>query len=266
MEKRPSKGDLTKLVNLVSRLRSPKGCPWDRQQDLSDIKTYLMEEAYEVLEAVDSEDMETLKEELGDLLFQIVFLAHLAEERGAFDIQDVVEGIHQKMIRRHPHVFGGSRVNDPNEVAWQWDEIKANEGKSPRTSVLSGRWEGLPALYVAYCLGIRAAKVGFDWPGPMELLQKVKEELAEMESALGRGMTPEALTELGDLLFALANLARHLDSDPEGLLRRANRKFIQRFMKMESMAKESGRNLKDLSSEELEGLWERAKESSKVNL
>ena len=247
------------LVALVARLRSPEGCPWDRKQTLHDIKRYLLDEAYEVAQAIDSGDRDNLREELGDLLFQIVFMARLAEEDGAFDLGDVIETVKEKMIRRHPHVFGDVNLSSPQEVVKQWEEIKEREGKTRGSSILSGVSEDLPALYRAYRLGLKAAKVGFDWKGPQEVMEKVREELAELEEALEAGLLHEASEELGDLLFVLANLARHLGRDPEGVLRKANEKFIGRFQEVERALAEKGRTLDEASPEEMESLWESLK-------
>jgi len=250
------------LMALVAKLRSPEGCPWDRKQTLHDIKRYLLDEAYEVAQAIDSGDRDNLREELGDLLFQIVFIARLAEEDGAFDLEDVIEAIRDKMIRRHPHVFGDANLSSPQEVVKQWEEIKEREGKTKGSSILSGVAEDLPALYRAYCLGLKAAKVGFDWKGPRDVMEKVREELAELEEALEAGLLQEASEELGDLLFVLANLARHLGRDPEGVLRKTNEKFIGRFQEVERALAEKGRTLDNASLEEMESLWESLKRSS----
>lgn len=247
------------LIRIVERLRGPGGCPWDQRQRFEDLKAYLIDEAYEVLQAIDSGDRALLCEELGDLLFQIVFLAHLAREEGAFDMGRVMEGIEEKMIRRHPHVFGSGKVSDHEEVSRQWDVIKATEGKSPRTSILSGIPETLPALYRAYRLGVRAAGVGFDWKDVKDVLPKVREELGELEEALQTGDTGAAGEELGDLLFVLANLARHLGREPEGLLRETNAKFVNRFTWLEEALRRQGRSLAEATLEEMDGLWEGAK-------
>lgn len=256
--------NLERLTGLVARLRAPDGCPWDRKQTMRDLKAYLIDEAYEVLKAIDSSDRRLLCEELGDLLFQIVFIARLAEEEGSFGIRQVVEFIEEKMIRRHPHVFGDSRVSTAQEVVDQWEAIKAAEGKSPATSALGGIPEDLPALYRAYRLGLKAAKVGFDWPGLRQVMLKVKEELGELEERISQGDAHGAARELGDLLFALANLARHLQRDPEGLLRQANQKFSRRFEKMEEVLRASGRSPREAGLEEMERIWGEIKASEDV--
>lgn len=260
---KPKGSQFTRLTEIMARLRSKDGCPWDREQTMNDVKVCLIDEAYEVLEAIDTGNRKLLCEELGDLLFQIVFIAHLAEEEGAFDMDEIIREIEEKMTRRHPHVFGEAEVSGAQGVLRQWETIKAQEGKSPRTSLLSGVSEDLPALYRAYRMGLRAARVGFDWENKEELLRKVREEIREFEEALSTGDGHGADEELGDLLFALANLARHLDREPEGLLRRANAKFEKRFRRMEEMARQRGTGLEGLSMEALDRLWEEAKDQER---
>jgi len=250
---------LPKLTRLMARLRGPQGCPWDRKQTLLNLKAYLIDEAYEVLQAVDSGDPQLLCEELGDLLFQIVFMARLAQEQGSFDLEEVISRIEEKMVRRHPHVFADASASSTQEVLNQWDSIKKAEGKPSGTSALSGIPEELPALYRAYRLGLKAAKVGFDWPGPREVMDKVREELGELEKALEKQQTDRASQELGDLLFVLASLARHLGREPEGVLRQANRKFQRRFEIMEQALKARGISPREAGLEQMEQLWEEAK-------
>jgi MazG family protein len=257
MDETPSR--FAQLTRIMARLRGPGGCPWDRIQSMEALKVYLIDEAYEVLGAVDSGDRSLLCEELGDLLFQIVFMAQLASEEGAFDMEQVIRGIEEKMIRRHPHVFGRAEASTPAEVMGRWEEIKVQEGKAPRTSALSGIAEALPALYRAYRLGLRAARVGFDWPAPHAVLAKAREELEELEEALQGGNVRAASEELGDLLFALASLARHLGREPEGLLRDANAKFTRRFQHMEDALGRRGSSPAQSTLEEMERLWEDAK-------
>lgn len=257
---RQEKGEIGKLVSLIKRLRDPeRGCPWDRKQTMKDLKVYLIDEAYEVLEAIDSGHKDHLCEELGDLLFQIVFISEMAEEEGYFSIEDVVRGVRDKMIRRHPHVFGTSRAESPEEVMERWETIKETEGKGKRTSAISGIPRSLPALYRAYRLGLKAARVGFDWPDRDHVLDKVKEELGELEYSLASGDMDRASEELGDLLFAVANLARHMDREPEALLKKANEKFAMRFSKLEAEAARNGLSLSDLSPDQMEALWEKVK-------
>ncbi len=251
---------MPRLANLMTRLRGPQGCPWDRKQSFQSLKSYLIDEAYEVLQAVDSGDLELLCEELGDLLFQIVFMAHLAQEQGSFDLEEVIQRIEQKMIRRHPHVFGQAKASNAQEVVEQWHAIKKAEGKPSPSSALSGIPEELPALYRAYRLGLKAAKTGFDWPGPQEVMAKLREEFQELDQALEKGQMEDAAQELGDLLFAAANLARHLDKEPEGLLRQANMKFQYRFELMEKTLHGRGKSLHEATMDEMEQIWQEVKD------
>ena len=248
-----------KLVDIMAKLRSEDGCPWDRIQSMDTLKAYVIDEAYEVVDAVESGDRDHLCEELGDLLFQIVFLSQLGKEEGAFDIGDVIRVIGEKMIRRHPHVFGDEQASDPDAVKDRWEQIKAEEGKKPRTSVLSNVPETLPALYRAFRLGVRAAKVGFDWKDVEGVMEKVREEFGEMESAIAGGDRESASEELGDLLFSLAMLSRHLEREPEGLLRKTNAKFIRRFQWVEKSLKENGSSPEESTLEEMDRLWDEAK-------
>jgi nucleoside triphosphate diphosphatase len=243
---------MTPLTDIMARLRDPEtGCPWDIGQSFETIAPYTIEEAYEVADAISRGDMADLKDELGDLLLQVVFHARIAEEAGYFDISDVVRAISEKMVRRHPHVFG----DDPRESGHaQWEDIKAAErhGKDDK-SALAGVALGLPALLRAEKLQKRAARTGFDWPDPSGARAKVDEELAEIEEA----STPDELEdELGDLLFATVNWARHLGVDPEAALRRANAKFEQRFRAMEA---EAGAAFAGLTLDDKEALWQKVK-------
>ncbi len=250
-------------MQIMARLRAPDGCPWDQRQTMKDLKAYLLDETYEVAEAIDSGNRSLLCEELGDLLFQIIFLAHMAQEEGAFQMDDVIRGIEEKMIRRHPHVFAEGRAATAQDVLRQWEAIKVQEGKKPRTSVLSGVSRTLPSLYRAYRLGHRAARVGFDWERREEILAKVREELGELEVSIQRGDLEEAGEELGDLLFVLANVARHLGREPEGLLRKANAKFTRRFAKVEETLVARGTTPAEASLEEMDRLWDAAKAEEK---
>ncbi len=250
---------LEDLRNLVKRLRAPDGCPWDRAQDLPDLKQYLLEECYEVLDAIDHGAGGRLGEELGDLLFQIVFVAVLAEERGSFGLQQVLDGIYDKMVRRHPHVFGTASAEDPAAVRANWWKIKQEEGSTP-LGQLEGIPRALPALQRAYRLGQRAAQAGFDWVGPEPVLEKVKEELRELEQALSEGEASEVREELGDLLFALANFARLAGINPEEALQQGNDKFLDRFRRMEELTRERGRRMDELGSGEMDHLWEEVKD------
>jgi len=243
------------LEDLVRTLRGPAGCPWDRAQDISDMKQYLLEECYEVLDAIDGSPPARLKEELGDLLFHIVFIAQMAEEKGDFSLQDVIRGIHDKMVRRHPHVFGSASAEDPEAVRRNWWKIKQAEGSTPR-SHLEGVPRHLPALQRAYRLGQRASQVGLDWPEPRAVLAKIREEIDELEGALASGSALQIREELGDSLFSLANLARLLKENPEEMLQQSNQKFLNRFRRLEQRAVEEGRELGELKPEELDRLWE----------
>jgi MazG family protein len=257
------RGRLQKLVEIMDRLRGPDGCPWDREQDYESLRGYLLEECYEVAQALDRGDREGLREELGDLLFQIVFLSRLASEEGRFDVRDVIRGIADKLIRRHPHVFGDAAAETPEEVVEHWDAIKRLEksgdaGAAPAASLLDGVPAALPALLRAERLGARAARVGFDWERPEEILDKVEEEIGELRLALADGERTEIAGELGDLLFTLAMLARREGIDPEAALARTNEKFVRRFGWIE---REAGAALGTLDLDELERLWARAKEA-----
>lgn len=259
------------LVSLQERLRAPGGCPWDRQQTHETLRTYLLEEAYEVLEAIDNGNPSELSEELGDLLLQVVFHAELAREAGRFDISSVIQNIHHKLVRRHPHVFGEVRADSAEQVVGFWEELKAGEKRAESgpaaasqlpPSALDGVPRGLPALVEAHQLTRRAARVGFDWQTVEGIFDKLDEEAGELRAALREGEASRLEEELGDLLFVLVNLSRHLKIDPEVALLHANRKFKSRFQDMESFAQDNGQSLADLSLEELELLWEAAKERS----
>lgn len=260
------------LVSLQEKLRAPGGCPWDGVQTHESLRTYLLEEAYEVLEAIDNGDPGKLSEELGDLLLQVVFHAELAREAGRFDISGVIRNIHDKLVRRHPHVFGEVRAHSAEHVESFWEQLKAGEKLAQSApvaenqfppSVLDGIPRGLPALLEAHQLGRRAARVGFDWQNAESIFDKLDEEAEELRTALPDGEAPQLEEELGDLLFVLVNLSRHLKIDPEVALLHANRKFKSRFQEMESSAQSNGQSLADLSLEELEVLWEAAKERSR---
>ena len=248
----------------MHRLRAPGGCPWDAEQTHDTLKPYLIEEAYEVLEAIEDGGDPDLREELGDLLLQVVFHAELAAERDAFDINDIVQTLCDKLVRRHPHVFGDLELESSREVAASWTRIKAAE-KAQRhagneaLSVLTGVPKGLPALVRAHRLGERAASVGFDWPSPGAVRQKIDEELAELdEAARSEGLT-EIAEELGDLLFATASYARSLGLNAENVLRSSLDRFCKRFRAMEEAFSGSAENLQKASPEELDAAWQRAK-------
>lgn len=257
--------ELSSLVEIMARLRSPDGCPWDREQTWESLRGYLLEEAHEALSALDARDFVELPEELGDLLFQIVFLSQIAAEEGRFTIQDVVRGISEKMLRRHPHVFGEAEAADSDAVLRQWEEIKAKE-KPKRKGLLEGLPPSLPALATAQRLGEKASRVGFDWPGPEPVVAKVEEELGELKQALaqpGPRDSPAVVEELGDLLFSVAMLSRQLGVDAEAVLAKANKKFRRRFGRMEAEAGADHESLSDRSVEDWESAWRRAKEDER---
>lgn len=255
--------DIDQLVSLIRRLRAPDGCPWDRQQTLPDLRAYLIEEAHEVAAAIDGGDHDELAAELGDLLFQIVFAAELGAESGSFDLSQVIDRIHRKMVERHPHVFGGERLANASEVAKSWEQRKRRVER--RRSTLAGVPDSLPALVGAYRMTQKAAGVGFDWPDLEGVLDKVREELAELEQALASQLPGDSTSraavreELGDLLFSVANLARHLDLDPEATLAQANRKFRRRFQSVEKEVERTGREVSDAELAELDRLWNEVK-------
>jgi nucleoside triphosphate diphosphatase len=249
------------LIDLMARLRDPEnGCPWDQKQTFATIAPYTIEEAYEVADAIGKGDPEQIRDELGDLLFQVVFHARMAEERGWFDFAQVAGSIHDKLVRRHPHVFGGKTVANEAELSRSWEEQKARERGN--VSALEDVPRGLPALVRAAKLGKRAGRVGFDWPDARGVRDKVLEELQEVDAALaasGGSGTPAVVEEMGDLLFAVANWSRHLKFDAEEALRAANSKFERRFRAMETLARARGVALEGLSAEEWERLWQEAK-------
>ncbi|MGI6605229.1 MAG: nucleoside triphosphate pyrophosphohydrolase [bacterium] len=262
-----AKFPLDPLVEVMAKLRGPTGCPWDKEQDHASLRRYLIEECYEVIEAIDAHDMNNLREELGDLLLQVVFHARLAEEAGAFDINDVVQGIVKKMIRRHPHVFGETEVGSSAEVLVNWQEIKKQEKEEAgkKAAILDGVPRGLPALLRAYKIQGRAARVGFDWPDANGAWEKVDEEISELKAAVERGNHDAVSEELGDLIFAVVNVARFLQVEPELALTATTRKFEERFAFIEQAAAASGRSAADLSLAEMDNLWEKAKDLEKLS-
>lgn len=254
------------LVDIMSRLRGDDGCPWDREQDHHTLTPYMLEETYEVLEAIQQEDMYKICEELGDLLLQIVFHAQIARERGFFDINDVVDGISQKMIRRHPHVFGNLQVQNSDEVLANWEQIKQTERDGdarPSESILDGVPRGLPALLRSLKIQARAARVGFDWPDYRGAMDKVREECRELQAALEAGQRAEIEQETGDALFAVVNVARLAGVDPEVALTAATDKFIRRFNYIEQQASLAGQDLRDMTLQEMDRFWEQAKKTKK---
>jgi len=251
-----------RLRKIMEALRDPaRGCPWDQEQTWASISPHTIEEAYELADAIERGRPQEVREELGDLLFQVVFQARIAEERGLFDLDDVAATIAEKLERRHPHVFGEASVRSAAEQSVAWEAHKAAERRAADRSagVLGGIALGLPALVRAAKIGRRAAGVGFDWAGAADVLAKVEEECRELESALDAGQVEQAREELGDLLFSAAQLARHLAIDPEDALRRANAKFERRFRHIEAQLDEEGRSPRDADPVELEVLWARAK-------
>jgi ATP diphosphatase len=257
------------LVEIMAALRTPEtGCPWDLEQTFETIAPYTLEEAYEVADAIARGNLQDLRDALGDLLLQVVFHARMAEEQAAFDFGDVIQAITEKLIRRHPHVFDKSESRTPEAVKELWERIKADERANKETtaarpSALDGVPVTLPALTRALKLQQKAARVGFDWNDPRAVLAEIREELEEIEGALNRGSPAEAATETGDLLFAAANLARHLDADPEAVLRTANRKFERRFLYIERALGAEGRGPSESSLEEMDELWNAAKTAEK---
>ena len=266
--------DITRLLEIMAALRTPgTGCPWDLEQDFASITPYTLEEAYEVVDAIERGDLADLRDELGDLLLQVVFHARMAEEQGAFAFGDVVEAITKKLIRRHPHVFGSTRDLSPEEVKSLWDSIKAEEkaerkaerakmGLSPEAheaGFLGGIPTALPALTRAQKLTTKAAKVGFDWPDATQVIDKIHEELDEVKEAASSKDRDRIEDEIGDLLFSVTNLARHFGIDPEQALRRTNAKFERRFRAVEQGLGEQDRSLDEASLEEMERLWVAAK-------
>lgn len=257
-------GRIEALLDIMAKLRDPDGgCPWDLEQDFASIAPYTIEEAYEVADAIERGDMDDLKDELGDLLLQVVFHAQMAKEEGRFDFSDVVRAICEKMTRRHPHVFGDEEQRSAGAVKGRWEEIKAEEkaekGKAP-ASILDDVPLALPALARAIKLQNRAARVGFDWPDTSLVIDKLNEEMLELSAEVAKGGDPDRLEdEMGDLLFVYANLARHMKVDPEAALRRANAKFRRRFGRIEEKLAADGRRPEDSTLEEMDALWDEAK-------
>jgi MazG family protein len=264
-----------KLVAVQARLRAPNGCPWDREQTHQSLRTYLIEEAYEVLEALESGNDARFAEEMGDLLLQIVFHSQIAREEGRFTVAEVIREIHDKMIRRHPHVFGETYAKDSAEVLRNWEQIKAEERRSSdskvdsktgegvpkQTSLLDGVSHALPATLESFQLSRKASRIGFDWEDSSGVFEKMQEETDELKKALGEQDQLKMEEELGDLLFAAVNLSRFLQVDPEIALKKANAKFSRRFRTMEKLARKNGREFKDLPREQMEAFWNAAKKS-----
>jgi ATP diphosphatase len=259
-------GNIDRLIEVMARLRDPNGgCPWDLEQTFHTIAPHTIEEAYEVADAIESGDMTALKDELGDLLFQVVYYAQVARESGEFDFDAIAGAISDKMIRRHPHVFGDVKVDSADEMVLRWEDQKAVEREAKAAnqgrhlSVLDGITGGLPALTRAIKLQKRAARVGFDWAATADILDKIEEEIGELRAELGEADRARLQDELGDVLFAVTNLARRLDIDPETALRGTNAKFDRRFRRIEALLADDGRTPDQSNLDEMETLWQRAK-------
>ena len=261
-----------KLVEIMTTLRGPNGCPWDKQQDFNSLKPMLVEEVYEVLEAVENNDFDGMSEELGDLLLHVVFHAQLGKESGKFDIDTVIGKISDKLVRRHPHVFGDEPASTPEEVIKNWEAIKAQEkaeklkNRTPeQRSLLEGIPSKLPAIHEAHQISARAARVGFDWPDVDGIFEKLQEEVRELKEVISSGRDEDKRDrledEIGDLLFVIVNIARYLKIDSESALKRANRKFKTRFQYMEKQLAEQGKSLEQSSLDEMEALWQKAKKT-----
>jgi nucleoside triphosphate diphosphatase len=265
---KPSR-DIARLIEIMAALRTPgTGCPWDLEQNFRTIAPYTLEEAYEVADAIARNDLAHLRDELGDLLLQVAFHARMAEEQGAFDFGDVVETITGKLIRRHPHVFADAEGRTAKAVEGLWERIKAEEkaekGEAGPTSALAGVPVALPALTRALKLQDKASKVGFDWNDPRAVLAKIREEADEIEAELNNPDNTHTAAEVGDLLFAVVNLARHMDADPEDVLRQCNLKFERRFASIEKALADSGKSPKEATLAEMDALWEAAKVAEKT--
>jgi ATP diphosphatase len=260
--------DITRLLEIMAALRTPgSGCPWDLEQNFATIAPYTIEEAYEVADAISRGDLDDLREELGDLLLQVVFHARMAQEQGVFEFADVVESLTEKLIRRHPHVFGDARGLTPKAVEGLWERIKREEraqsGEKP-AGALAGVPVALPALTRALKLQTKAGKVGFDWNDPRAVLAKIREEADEIEAELAAGDYAAAAGEVGDLLFAVVNLARHFDVDPEATLRATNQKFERRFAAIERALADKGKTPQQATLEEMDELWDKAKAAERA--
>lgn len=249
---------IEKLNELIRRLRAPDGCPWDRKQTTTSLVKYLLEEIYEAADAVQGGDPEEAREELGDSLFQLLMIVELYREQGRFDLANVVEDIHAKMVHRHPHVFGDVRADTAEQVLVNWDRIKGEE-KSDRKSLLDGLPKSMPALAKAQKLGDKVSRIGFDWPSAAGVMDKVEEERDELARAMAEGDRDRTVEELGDLFFALVMLSRHLEINAEQALQAANRKFEDRFRRVEDRFRETDRDMSRADLEEMDLVWEEVK-------
>ncbi|WP_026840810.1 nucleoside triphosphate pyrophosphohydrolase [Citrifermentans bremense] len=263
MEKANQQNRFERLMEIMRKLRAPGGCPWDAEQSHESLKRYLLEEAYEVIEAIDAKNSALLKEELGDLLLQPVFHAAIAEENGDFTMDEVLDAINEKLVRRHPHVFGDQVIESSEAQVENWEKIKSQEKGVERKSALSGIPPHLPALMQAHKITEKAARVGFDWEHTDQVFAKVMEELHEFEEAMVAGDQKEMEAELGDLLFAIVNLGRFLSIDPEDALRKTIQRFTKRFSHVEETLHARGKTLPNSTLEEMDQLWEEAKKLEK---
>jgi len=248
------------LVALMTRLRGPGGCPWDRKQTLPDLKPYVIEEAYEVVDAIDRDDRAALLEEIGDFLLEAVFITEITREEGKFDVYDSITAIHDKLVRRHPHVFGDVEAKDAEQVLVNWEKLKQDERKAENKSLLSGVPQSLPALLKASRLTEKASRVGFDWRRTEDVFEKLDEEVDELRDAVASGDPSHIHEEIGDLLFTIANIARKVNVNPEEALQSTNRKFMNRFQAMESRVEK----FDGLSLEEMDKLWDEAKRAERA--
>lgn len=255
------KNELIRLVQIMNILRSEDGCPWDKAQTIKELKSYILEEAYELVAAIDSNDLENIKEELGDLLFQVIFIARIFQEKNEFDIFEVAKNMKEKLIRRHPHVFSTTKAETPSEVLFNWETIKKKEKekKDTKKHFLDGIPKNLPALMQAHKIGIKAALMGFDWNNISEVFEKLNEEITELKEAIIKQDANKTEEEIGDSIFAICNLARFIKIDPEQALRKTNEKFIQRFNYIEDMLNKEGKNFTDVNLDYLESLWQESK-------
>ena len=249
------------LVRLIEVLRGEAGCPWDRQQTKDSLRSFLIEETYEVIEAISQGSAEKLKEEVGDLLFQLLFLCQICKEKGDFTLDEVLKEVKEKMMRRHPHVFGVEKLSSAREVWEKWESLKREEGGDQQSkSLMDNLSAELPALLKAYMISARVARVGFDWEKGSDILSKLEEEVKEFKEACQKGPPDKMEQEIGDILFVLVNIARHLGVNPEIALQRTNRKFMERFKYIEEKLQAKGKDIAEATLEEMEELWQEAKD------